>query len=241
MLLQDAVSWYKVDDSVADLTFERDAFYGWRAGSTVWDQYLLSLYWVSATLTVNGLVGEVIPQNLYEVGFTIVLMLLNMTVYRWIIGEVSARYSPTRMPSYCPRHILPDAYAELPPYAYADILPYAYARAFLFLLGGGAMRTALGGMRYGVVCYARARRSPVLSYRPQVSSIIMSAEMPKVRLREDYARYAPMVAAMVSSTVSAYARATDAYYVPTRVLRVSGTGGESRIYLPMRVLCDVRC
>lgn len=38
---------------------------------------------------VTGLVGHVIPQNYAEVMFAIVLMALNMTLIRWIVGEVS--------------------------------------------------------------------------------------------------------------------------------------------------------
>ena len=39
-------------------------------------------------MTVNGLVGEYIPQNNVEIVFTTLLMILNMTIVRWIIGEV---------------------------------------------------------------------------------------------------------------------------------------------------------
>ncbi len=36
------------------------------------------------------IVGEVIPQNVHEVVFTIVLMVASMTVYQWTIGEISS-------------------------------------------------------------------------------------------------------------------------------------------------------
>lgn len=50
----------------------------------------MSLYWVTATLSANGTVGSIFPQNLVEVWYTVLLLILNLTVVRAILGEVSS-------------------------------------------------------------------------------------------------------------------------------------------------------
>ena len=48
------VSWYAVEEDLEDASYVNHNKFGMVAGSTVWDQYLLSFYWVAATITTNG-------------------------------------------------------------------------------------------------------------------------------------------------------------------------------------------
>jgi len=85
-----SVSWLFVDTEFEDMTYDRDEHFAMRPTSSTAQRYLLSIYWVAATLTVNGQVGAMIPQNNAELLFTTVIMALNMTLLRWILGEVSS-------------------------------------------------------------------------------------------------------------------------------------------------------
>ena len=53
-------------------------------------QYLVSYFWVCATISTNGRIGDVNPITDTELVFTIIIMFLNMTVYAYALGEVSA-------------------------------------------------------------------------------------------------------------------------------------------------------
>jgi hypothetical protein len=48
------VSWYTVEESLKNISFTDHHKFGMQEGSSVWEQYLLSFYWVAATLTCNG-------------------------------------------------------------------------------------------------------------------------------------------------------------------------------------------
>jgi len=48
------VSWYKAEDSMMNISFTHHDKFGMQPGASVWQQYLLSFYWVAATLTCNG-------------------------------------------------------------------------------------------------------------------------------------------------------------------------------------------
>ena len=85
-----SVSWLFVDPEFQDMTYDREEHFATKASATTAQRYLFSLYWVAATITVNGAVGDFIPQNIAELIFTTLLMALNMTLYRWIMGEVSS-------------------------------------------------------------------------------------------------------------------------------------------------------
>jgi len=85
-----SVSWLFVDTNFEDMTYDRQAHFAMRPTSSTAQRYLLSIYWVAATLTVNGQVGAIIPQNTAELIFTTFIMALNMTLLRWILGEVSS-------------------------------------------------------------------------------------------------------------------------------------------------------
>eukprot|EP00961_Rhodomonas_salina_P299801 3939215-Rhodomonas_salina.4 len=99
------ISWNDNDPGAAHMTFDHEEVFGLGDSDSVWEQYLVSLYWVTATLTVNGLVGPVTPQNLVEVFFTILLLLLNLTVVRAVLGEVSSMIMSAGSSSLsrCPR------------------------------------------------------------------------------------------------------------------------------------------
>ena len=56
---------------------------------SVWRQYLLSTYWVTSTITTTGVIGDMQPKNYMEVIFTIFLLLLNLTWFSYVIGQVS--------------------------------------------------------------------------------------------------------------------------------------------------------
>ena len=51
---QDAVSWYSTSTTMANLSFTDHDKFGMETDASVWKQYLLSFYWVAATLTCNG-------------------------------------------------------------------------------------------------------------------------------------------------------------------------------------------
>ena len=87
-----ALSWLHADESYVytGVTFDRNGYFGMKPSSTTAERYLRSFYWVTATITANGVVGSVYPQNYTEIGWTVFLLLLNMTLYRWIMGEVSS-------------------------------------------------------------------------------------------------------------------------------------------------------
>jgi hypothetical protein len=73
-----------------DITFDRNRYFSLHANSTNAERYLGSVYWIAATITAQGSVGAVLPQNEIEIMWTIFLMVLNMTLFRWVIGEVSS-------------------------------------------------------------------------------------------------------------------------------------------------------
>ena len=57
---------------------------------SVWRQYLLSVYWVTSTITTMGETGDMTPKNLAEVLFTMLLYVLNISWFSHITGEVCA-------------------------------------------------------------------------------------------------------------------------------------------------------
>jgi CRP-like cAMP-binding protein len=86
------ISWFFVEDDHKDSSYPRseDYHFVFSEHSWAWEKYLFSLYWVATTITVSGQVGTFLPQNTEEILFTICMMILNMTVYRYVIGEVSS-------------------------------------------------------------------------------------------------------------------------------------------------------
>lgn len=58
-------------------------------GASVFQQYVLSFYWATASLSTNGQIGEANPQTFSEMLFACIIMLTSMTVYVYILGELS--------------------------------------------------------------------------------------------------------------------------------------------------------
>lgn len=52
-------------------------------------QYAYSFYWAASTLSTAGMIGYTTPKNQAEVLFTVVCMLITMTVYAYVLGEIS--------------------------------------------------------------------------------------------------------------------------------------------------------
>jgi hypothetical protein len=69
---------------------DRSKYFFTNSNATNADHYLGSFYWTVATITAAGSVGDVKPQNEAEVLWTTVLLLLNMTLFRWVVGEASS-------------------------------------------------------------------------------------------------------------------------------------------------------
>ena len=57
--------------------------------SSVWEQHLMSVYWLSCTLTINGAIGDVIPTNEVELLFVMSLIMCNLTFVQSTIASVS--------------------------------------------------------------------------------------------------------------------------------------------------------
>ena len=71
-----------------------------RTQGTVFDQYLISLYWINTVLSTTGLIGAMSPTNEPEVVFTIVTMVINLTVYSYVLGQISDAVRMTPPPPY---------------------------------------------------------------------------------------------------------------------------------------------
>ena len=69
---------------------DRSKYFFTNSNATNSDHYLGSFYWTVATITAAGSVGNVKPQNEIELVWTSFLMLLNMTLFRWVVGEASS-------------------------------------------------------------------------------------------------------------------------------------------------------
>eukprot|EP00854_Cymbomonas_tetramitiformis_P002266 gene2266-2985_t len=56
---------------------------------TVFEKYLLSFYWVTVTISSSGRVGNMLPVNFSEIAFVIAIMFLNITLFSYLLGEMS--------------------------------------------------------------------------------------------------------------------------------------------------------
>eukprot|EP00892_Ulva_mutabilis_P004198 jgi/Ulvmu1/214/UM001_0218.1 len=61
----------------------------WDNSVSITRQYMFSCYWASSTLSTASLVGHATPKNAAEIVFTIWSMLTTLTVYAYIVGEIS--------------------------------------------------------------------------------------------------------------------------------------------------------
>jgi hypothetical protein len=65
-------------------------YYGmWHSDSEA-AKYLLSFWIVCSCVSNQGLIGNIVPQNFIEVVHSIILVMMNLTVFRYVIGEMSA-------------------------------------------------------------------------------------------------------------------------------------------------------
>lgn len=63
--------------------------YIWSTNVPIQKQYILSCYWAASTLSTAALVGDTTPKNIAELLFTIWSMLTTLTVYAFVVGEIS--------------------------------------------------------------------------------------------------------------------------------------------------------
>jgi CRP-like cAMP-binding protein len=86
-----AVSWFEIDKKFYNITQRSYQHrFGLRDNSTLLDRYLMSAYWVTTTLTSYGIVGDMLPANDGEIIYSMILMVLNVTIFGFLIGEVSS-------------------------------------------------------------------------------------------------------------------------------------------------------
>jgi ankyrin repeat protein len=65
-------------------------YYGMWYSDSEAAKYLLSFWIVCSRVSNQGLIGNIVPQNFAEVAYSIMLVMLNLTVFRYVIGEMSA-------------------------------------------------------------------------------------------------------------------------------------------------------
>ncbi|KAK3266381.1 hypothetical protein CYMTET_24987 [Cymbomonas tetramitiformis] len=56
---------------------------------TIIEQYLISFYWITASLSTSGLIGGMLPKNYVEMLFTCVVMFVQLTLFKYVLGEIS--------------------------------------------------------------------------------------------------------------------------------------------------------
>eukprot|EP00892_Ulva_mutabilis_P004253 jgi/Ulvmu1/219/UM001_0223.1 len=95
----------------------------WSSDVPILKQYILSCYWAASTLSTAALVGDATPKNIAEMLFTIWSMLTTLTLYAFVVGEisnavmandqalVSMRAALSRVQTFLTRHRLPRALA----------------------------------------------------------------------------------------------------------------------------------
>jgi hypothetical protein len=87
-----ALSWLYADEiySGTSGSFDRNTYYVSNPSTSIFERYVGCLWWVAASICANGLAGNVRPQNFVEILWTITLMILNMTLFRWVCSEASS-------------------------------------------------------------------------------------------------------------------------------------------------------
>jgi len=88
------ISWYKADPAlIAETglsTFDRDTYHlSMSPTASHLERYLLCFYLVLSTVTIQGTLGNLVAQNYVEMIYVIMLLLVNLTIYRWISAELS--------------------------------------------------------------------------------------------------------------------------------------------------------
>lgn len=57
--------------------------------ANMFDQYLVSFYWVATVMSTTGLIGTMNPTNQAEVLFTCATMVLNITCFSYVLGQIA--------------------------------------------------------------------------------------------------------------------------------------------------------
>jgi hypothetical protein len=76
------ITWHRINpnmESKAIIDYDK---FGMQDGATVWEQYLISFFWVCTTITGNGSIGDVMPQNMVEIIYCIGLMIVSLVLFR---------------------------------------------------------------------------------------------------------------------------------------------------------------
>eukprot|EP00854_Cymbomonas_tetramitiformis_P004787 gene4787-5854_t len=60
-----------------------------RAHGSIPEQYMLSIYWITTSLSTSGLIGDMQPKNWAEMLFTCVVMGVQLTFFKYVLGEIS--------------------------------------------------------------------------------------------------------------------------------------------------------
>lgn len=63
--------------------------YGLEEDASLLSKYLLSFYWVTATMSTNGVISNLFPRTYSEVIFTTSILCINLTLVAYILGEIS--------------------------------------------------------------------------------------------------------------------------------------------------------
>lgn len=61
----------------------------WNDAVPITKQYIFSCYWAASTLSTASLVGDATPKSMPEVAWSIWSMLTTLTVYAYVVGEIS--------------------------------------------------------------------------------------------------------------------------------------------------------
>ncbi|KAK3285457.1 hypothetical protein CYMTET_6939 [Cymbomonas tetramitiformis] len=56
---------------------------------SILEQYALSIYWISASLSTSGLIGGMQPKNFVEMLFSCFVMAIQLTFFKYVLGEIS--------------------------------------------------------------------------------------------------------------------------------------------------------
>lgn len=57
--------------------------------ANVLQQYVLSFFWATASLSTNGQIGDSTPKSFIEMMFACLIMLTSLTVYVYLLSELS--------------------------------------------------------------------------------------------------------------------------------------------------------
>jgi hypothetical protein len=85
------ISWSYAppDSSFNGWWYNRTEHFAMRPSSSVYEKWILCVYWVLSTLSAQGVIGDLSPQNFDELLFVMVLVILNVTFYIRIQAEIS--------------------------------------------------------------------------------------------------------------------------------------------------------